>query len=427
MKESIKIMTAAMATTLLLTGCSVSAGKSPREDGEPDKAKAPFDYSEVANTTVSDEEAFISEYNRYSFELLSRIASSEGDTNVMVSPASVMMAFDVVAAGANGDTLTQLTDLFANSADPLEQQAFAAALMERINSAEDIEFTCANAIWNNSDVLGSKINPDYVEYVFDTFGADAREEAFNSETVDKINAWINENTDGMIDNVLRDLPNNTAMVVANAIAFDAQWETPFSESDEAAFTNAGGETQWVSMLSDEMNFYYETDEAEGFIRYYEGSEYAFVAILPKDETINANEFLASFTGEDFEEFMNSDTIGNVRVMMPEFESDYDVKLNDYLVSMGAIDAFDEDLADFSGIAEDSRLYVDLALHNTHINVTEEGTQAAASTVIVMRDVSCAMPADDIKVIKCDRPFAYAIIETSTNMPVFVGTVNSIDA
>lgn len=425
MKRSIKIITAAMATTLLFTGCSISAGKSPREDEEPDKAKAPFDYSEVSNTTVSDEEAFISEYNRYSFELLSRIASSEGNTNVMVSPASVMVAFDVVAAGANGDTLTQLTDLFANSADPLEQQAFAAALMDRINSAENIEFSCANAIWNNSNVLGSKINPDYVEYVFDTFGADAREEAFDNGTVDRINAWISDNTDGMIDNVLNDLPVNTAMVVANAIAFNAQWETPFSGSDEAEFTNANGETQWVNMLSDEMDFYYETDEAEGFIRYYEGSEYAFVAILPKDETVNANEFLASFTGEDFEEFMNSDTIGTVKIRLPEFESDYDVQLNDYLIAMGAEDAFDEDLADFSGISEESELYVDQALHNTHIKVTEEGTQAAASTVIVMRDVSCAVPAENIKVISCDRPFVYAIIETSTNMPIFVGTVNNL--
>ena len=425
MRRSIRVMTAAMALSILFTGCSVHSGHSRREDEEPAKAKAPFDYSEVSNTTVSDEDRFISEYNRYSFELLSQIAGAEGAANVMVSPTSIMMAFDVVAAGANGDTLTQLTDLFAKGTDPMEQQAFAAALMERINDAEGVEFSCANAIWNNSSILGSKISPDYVEYVGDVFGADAREEEFNGRTADKINAWISENTNGMIEGMIDDIPVSTAMVVANAIAFDAKWAVQFEEPDTAMFTNANGESSWVDMLSEDTNSYLETDLAEGFIKKYEGGEYAFVAIIPKDETVNANDFLASFTGEDFEEFLASTKTGDVTIKLPCFEFDYDTDLGSALTAMGAGDAFDPDLADFSGISEESPLYINKAIHSTHIKVTSEGTQAAAATVIYMYEACCEPEVQARRIIACDRPFVYAIIETSTGMPVFIGTVNNL--
>ena len=421
MKSLLKVMTGAMATVLLATGCAVPAVKAPAEDEEP--KEIPFKYEDVAGTELTNEDYLISEYNRYAFELMSNVASGAGAENVMVSPTSVMMAMDVVAAGANGSTLEQLTDLFAEGEDPLVQQAFAANLMDRINNSQDVEFACANAIWNNTLVLGDRMNSSYIDYVSEVFRAEAREEAFDDETKDRINEWISDNTDGMIEDMIKSLPTSTAMVVANAIAFDAEWDAAFNESYPGVFTDYSGESIEVTMLEDRMQSYYETEDAIGFAKLYEGGEYAFVAILPKDTEISANEFLAGFTGSDFEEFMNSETEEQVTVRMPEFEYDYSLQLKPVLIDMGAEVPFDPDEADFSRIADPSDLYIDQVIHNTHISVTEEGTRAAAATAIVLTDGACMI--EQTKEINCDRPFAYVIIETSTNMPVFVGTVNNL--
>ena len=428
-----KLMTGALAGAMLLSfaGCNSTSGKITKAEKLADdpKAEAAFDYDAVRKTSY-DEDIYSSDYNKYAFNIMSVTASNEtGDTNIMISPASVMFAMDLCAAGANGDTLEQINGVFTESGDPLEQQAFASEMMDKINGADKIDFNCANAIWNNSEIVGDKISQDYVSYVGDTFEAEITATKFTDKTADEINEWVSEQTNGMIEDLIENLPSETAMVLVNAIAFEGEWAEAYDDYqvEDGEFTSSSGKTQDVTMLYSTEGVYFETEEATGFMKYYEGEDYAFIAILPTDESISANEFVQGFTGEDYMEFIGSKTTEyDVYTMLPEFENDYKASLVGILQEMGVEDAFIEGTADFTGISSQNMLYITEVIHQTHIELDRNGTKAAAATAVFMEDAACEMPVEVPSVeVYCDRPFAYAIVDVETMNPVFIGTVNSV--
>ena len=157
-KKGIKVLTGALAASMLLGGCTFTTNKNPIKDDV--NAKTDINLNEV-KTTQFDQEVMDEQYRRYCFDLLSQtVRDYGGEGNVMISPASIMMALDMVAAGAKEDSLRQLTDLFAVGQGPLSQQAYAASLMDKINNSKDVDFSCANAVWNNSLLLGDMVNTE---------------------------------------------------------------------------------------------------------------------------------------------------------------------------------------------------------------------------------------------------------------------------
>ncbi len=155
-----RVMAAGLIACTLLSGCAQTKRSSAPVKNYPN-VKTEINLNEVSNKSF-DKDKMNAEYGRYSFELMAKIAAdADTNCNIMISPASIMMALDMCAAGAKGKTLKQLTDLFAKDADPLEQQAFASELMKRINNAQKIDFSCANAIWSNETFLGDKMNIEY--------------------------------------------------------------------------------------------------------------------------------------------------------------------------------------------------------------------------------------------------------------------------
>ena len=429
--KDIKIITALMASAMLLGGCNagnVSPVTSMPLRNDPE-IKTEINLRDVQGTKY-DEAEMDALYREYCFNILSQTVRDCGGTdNIMISPASIMMALDMVAAGAKGDSLSQLTDLFARGQGPLTQQAYAANLMDKINGAKDVDFSCANAVWNNGKILGDSVNMDYVDYIKDTFLAEYTVTEFDGNTPAEINAWVYEHTDHMIEEVIDQLDPLTVMVLVNAISFDAKWEEPYEEDNvnDGQFTAHDGTTSEVTYLSDKTNAYYETDKAKGFIKYYKGGEYAFLAILPTDESISANDFAASFTAEDYEAFINSVTYDyEVYSKMPEFESDFVYVANDTLKNLGVTDVFSDATSDLSGIAgKPGDIYVSRVIHKTHIEVDSNGTRAAAVTAVTLRVKGAEPVTEEFKTVYCNRPFVYAIVDTETMAPVFIGTVNEV--
>ena len=427
-KKDIKVLTGVMAASLLLGGCTGRTPSSKPLKNDP-SVKAAIDFSEVKKTGY-DKDLMDAEYKRYCFDLLSQtVRDYGGEGNVMISPASIMIALDMVAAGAKEDSLRQLTDLFAVGQGPLSQQAYAASLMDKINSSKDVDFTCANAVWNNSLLLGDMVNTEYVGYIRETFLAEYTVTEFNEKTCDEINGWIYDHTDKKIKKMIDELDRDTAMVLVNAIAFDGKWEDPYKKDDvkEGDFTASNGNVQKATFLNDTSYVYFETDKATGFTKNYKGGEYAFLAILPKDASISANEFAKSFTSKDYENFINSRTTEyKVYSKMPEFKSDFKLLMNDTVKNLGAGDIFEPGKADFSGIAgKPGDLYVSVVLHQTHIEVDANGTRASAATVVMMTKGASVDSVSNERYVNCDRPYLYAIVDTKTMSPVFIGTVNEV--
>ena len=423
-----KAMTAALSAMLMFTGCANQRPANTEPLKNDPQLKTELKLNEVDGKKF-DEEKLNAEYDRYSFKMMAEIAANANEKcNIMISPASIMMALDMVAAGSKGETLKQLNDLFASNTDPLEQQAFASELMKRINASKKLKFVCANAIWSDSGILGGKINSEYTKYIKKTFDAEFNSVPFGPDTHNSVNKWVDDKTNHMIP-TLFDAPfdPNTVMVLVNAIRFEAEWATGYREEQirDMKFKGTEGEKK-TEMLTGTENDYYSTDKATGFIKYYMGEEYAFIAILPTDEKANANDFIKNFTYDDYKKFIDSRTRTKVYTVMPEFKSDYSAELNEYLMALGVKDAFNDSKADLTGIADPSagRLYVSHVIHKTHIEVDRKGTKAAAATGITL-DVKGAMPMEEQKEVICNRPYAYMIVDASTMNPIFIGTVNNV--
>ncbi|MBO4681943.1 MAG: serpin family protein [Clostridiales bacterium] len=425
-----RALTAGLAAMMLLTGCAknMPAPTQTKTLTNDPKVKAEINLDAVATKTF-DEDKMNAGYGEYTFKMLAATAANAKKANIMISPASIMMALDMCAAGAKDETLKELNDLFAKDSDPLEQQAFAAELMKRINNAQKVDFACANAVWCNEKVLVDGANKAYVNYIKNTFGAEFRSTKFDNHTHEGINKWVDEKTNHMIDKIFdQPLNSKTAMVLVNAIRFEGKWKMAYDEDNVLTkeFKGTNG-TKNVKMLASTENLYFSSDKATGFIKFYEGDEYGFLAILPNDEKVSANDFVKNFSYEDYKKFINNRQATEVIAQMPEFKSDYLTELKPLLQALGVKQAFEPDTANFKGMADTmlDNIFISSVLHKTHIEVDRQGTKAAAVTAVRMEANAAMEPKPEPKRVICDRPYVYAIVERSTMNPIFIGTVNNV--
>ena len=212
------------------------------------------------------------------------------------------------------------------------------------------------------------------------------------------------------------------MNIIKAVCFDAQWAVKYEKSDilDGTFYNADGSAETVQFLrSEESRYISSADGTRGMIKNYKGGKFAFAALLP-DEDTDIADFVAGLDGQAFLSLIQSAEPVPVNVVLPKFTYDCDMSLVDSLQALGLTDAFGA--ADFSGISKTQQLAISDVIHKTHIELDENGTKAAAVTAIIM-DEAASAPAE--LSVTFDRPFGYAIIDTATGLPLFLGTVTSL--
>ena len=356
----------------------------------------------------------------FGFELFKRTLA-DGD-NALVSPVSVMAALAMATDGANGATLAEMEKVLGMSNEDLRK--YYGGYVHPANSSEELKF--ANSLWLRND--GSfQVNKHFVERTLTAYGADVFSEPFNVDTKDKINYWISENTDGEIKNMLDEIPPEAVSYIVNTVLFEAEWARQYNESDvreNQTFTAANGETQTVTMLSSEESYFVRIGKTKGFVKNYKGGEYAFVGLLP-DEGVSVEEAAASFSGEEFTKAVTNLEYKPVTVNIPKFSFDCKFELNETLKAMGMPTAFNAWEADFTNLGASplGNIYIGRVLHNTFIRFDENGTKAGAATAI---EFDCEGAMMDMEYLTFDRPFIYAIVDTSTGMPLFIGAVENFN-
>ena len=238
-----------------------------------------------------------------------------------------------------------------------------------------------------------------------------------------MNMWVNRKTDGMIGNIIDKIDPNNVMFLINAIAFDAEWENKYNGSTNGTFTAFNGIKSTVKMMSTSESKYIDDGKVTGFIKSYKDNKYSFVALLPYEES-SINDYISTLTGESLLAEINSAQHISIETQLPKFSSQYSLEMKDALMALGMNTAFDENTANFSKLGKSSggNLYIANIIHKTYIEVNEGGTKAGASTVTGMANKGVAIVG---KAVILDRPFVYAIIDNSTNLPIFIGTVMDI--
>ena len=383
-----------------------------------------------SNENVSEdakiEDEFKLAHSEFALELMKRQFSD--DENVMISPYSIMQALGMLTNGAKNNTQKELEDVMGGlSVDKLNEYL----RIWRMNQPDDeyCKLNTANSIWALNDKEIIDPTPEFLQITAENYNAEFYLAPFDDTTLTDINAWINEKTDEMIPEMLKEIPPNAVMYLINAIAFDAKWEKPY-EHDRAVpydFTCYNGDIQEAQMLCSTESLIIKDSHATGMSKYYKGEKYAFVALLP-EEDMTVTEYIDSLTPEHFSKlFAKPKTVSykdTYTVRLPKFTYKCKSNLNDTLQDMGMKDAFSEVKADFSKLdRSDGSPYVSNVYHDTFIQLDEDGTKAAAATVIEMSKNSISMPPENE--LNFDRPFVYAIVDTETDMPVFLGTLTSI--
>ncbi|MSC84895.1 serine protease [Eubacterium sp. am_0171] len=352
-------------------------------------------------------------------------ASRQENSEVLISPVSVLYALAMTANGAEGETLTQMEDVLGLSVEELNPYLYA--YKEALASGNKYKLDLANSIWFKEDE-SLTVNPDFLQANADWYDAELYQAPFDNSTLKDINNWVSDKTDGMIEDILDEIPDEAIMYLINAIAFDAEWENIYKENEVMAdvFTTENGSEQIAELMYSEENEYLEDENTTGLIKYYKDGKYAFAGLLPK-EGISVSEYISSLTGEKLMRLLNNSQSVPVDAAIPKFENEYDTEMSEILKDMGMTNAFDPGMADFSGLgtSTDGNIYINRVLHKTYIAVDEQGTKAGAATAVELMTEAAMIDSAEHKTVYLNRPFIYMLIDSEAKLPVFMGTVMDI--
>ncbi len=363
------------------------------------------------------DDTFVSAAAKLGFTLLN---AGSGKESRMVSPVSVLYALGLAANGAAGDTRTQMENALFAGVKTTEFNQYFRYFSQNQPQSEKIKLNVANSAWINTL---SDFTPDpwFLINAANFFSADVYGVNYAAPgSAGRINAWTSEKTDGMIQKIVDELAPKSPLMLINAVLFDGKWKQTYADKDvrDRAFTSYDGSEAEREFLSSKESVYFRLGKGIGFERPYD-EKYSFVGILP-DAGTDVFDYAATIDGEAFVKALKNETRLNDRVFvdMPSFTFDYSAELSETLAGLGMPLAFSDD-ADFSAMgagAED--FFISSVLHKTRIELTREGTRAAAVTAITFG--TTAIRQDQPVYITLDRPFVFAIVDSETKLPVFCG-------
>lgn len=344
----------------------------------------------------------------------------EDNQNGLVSPMSAVMCLALVANGTDGETRAQIEEALGMKIEDLNKCLYA--YRQVLKTEKDCKLTLANSVWYREK--GLSVNESFLQTCADWYNTVQYASPFDATTVQDINNWVKENTDGMIRQIVKpEDVESSVMYLINTLVFDAKWEEEYEKKQilDDVFTCRDGKKSDVKMMCSDETRYLTAEGAVGFAKNYKGGAYSFVGLLP-DEGTDIYDFAASLTGEKWLSMWQNMSYAALDVKIPEFKYEAGSVLNDTLAAIGMTDMFDSAKADFSalGHSELGNLYCSKIEQKTVIDVSRKGTKAAAVT---WGEIGCTSAAPETPIrITLDRPFVYAIVDNATGLPIFLGTV-----
>ena len=412
MKKRIAALVLAACMVLPLLGCSGRMSAQNLTGGVAARTIS-------TQTDLTDGSAAVMDF---AAALLQQTAGKEG---VLLSPVSLLYALGMTANGASGETLAQLEQVTGMDRDTLNDYLYTYR-MSLPENTKKCKLSLADSIWVR-DIF--RVEDSFLDSCVNYYDAEVYRSAFDQSMADDLNRWVSDKTDGMIDKLLEEAPGDLTMLyLVNAVCFDAKWQEPYEKSqlqEGAVFTAADGTRQTADLLWSQESIYLADDNTTGFMKYYDGGRYAFVGLLPSED-VSLEDYIAGLTGGKLHALLTGHSYGQVEAAIPRFTASSSLELGEALRRMGVTDAFDVARADLRamGGAANDQLHISSVLQKTYLELDENGTRAAAVTVVT--NDTAAAPAEPCRVV-LDRPFVYMIVDTHANLPLFLGTVTQMNA
>jgi serpin B len=353
--------------------------------------------------------------NQFALRFYSHISQDDKEGNIFFSPTSILTAFAIAYEGAQGNTATEMEQVFGFEPEDSARHEGFANMQQRLNfEGQNNTLSIANALW-----LAKNFEPydDYVSNVENYYSGKVESVDFASKekSLDIINQWIHDNTSGKIEKIFETLDPETNLAITNAIYFKGIWEEPFEKDRTATapFHVGDGLTVNVPMMELKTTYLNQTETPTARILElpYEGSKTSMLILLPNEiDGLRALE--DSLSAENIGAWQEDYTKIKTKAYIPKFKLETDYDLIPPLVGLGVHDAFGN--ADFSGISE-LDLFIYKAAHKAIVEVNEEGTEAAAATGMAMLDSG---PVE----FRADHPFVFVIQDNETGQILFMGRV-----
>jgi serpin B len=432
--KTIGLCTITVLAILLIffAGCT---GTAPVQPVSPTVEKTPVGQTPtpVIITDAGSTKAVADANNRFAFDLYSHLAKDKEYTgsNIFFSPFSLSSALAITYEGARGKTADEIQSVLYFPENDSSRRGGFSDLNAGINNGDSsYSLRTANALW------AEKTYPFLTEYVSTSerfYGAKITNLDFKGHPEDSritINSWVENNTEDRIKDLIPAgvIGPLTRLVITNAIYFKGDWVEQFDKNQtiDAEFMMAPGKTVKIPMMQrtdeDAEYMYAENNDLQMLSMPYEnttGKKLLMVVLLPKADNLTTTE--ASLSVDTLSGLQQSATSRRVMVYFPKFTLKTKYSLPDTLGAMGMPTAF-TDNADFSGMDGTKNLLISDVIHQTFVDVNEEGTEAAAATAVVMRPAAAHANPEPVPVFRADHPFIFLIQDDETGAILFMGRV-----
>ena len=425
MERTIAYLLCAALLAALLCSCGGSAAPAspaPTSATAPEQVKLPNVEMLAAVTTPDPALAGDASTAALGFAA-ALLRQTEGD-NRLLSPVSILCALGMVLGGAQGETRSQMEAALGISCEALD--AFLGPWLSALAAEEESALRAADGIWI-ADRPDLRIAEAFLTRNRECYGAAVEQCPFDAAALARINDFVSRHTDGMIPELLNGLSEEAVMVLVNALAFEADWETPYREDEvrHGVFRPETGKEQEAEFLHHREKVFLSDENTTGFMKYYADRRYAFAALLPA-EGMKLEDYVSSLTGEKLLGLLEGAKQTPVETVTPKFETAYSVELTEALNALGMTDVFDAGLADLSALGtcdNGDNLFIGQVVHKTFLKLDEKGTRAGAATAVTVYASSAEMNPPPRVVL--DRPFVYLLLDTETNLPLFIGIVSDV--
>jgi len=414
MKNIIKqrLIVAVVSSVIMLTSCEKK--DTIEQSGDP-----------VNITTEVYQKEVIDSANRFAFDLFKPILTdAKGTENIMISPFSITSALSMTLNGATGETFEAMRKTLGLEQKTLEQinNTYLKLMTEMVPVDKRVVVEIANSVWVEKRLI---VKQPFITELQKSYKAEARDiDVTNPDAVNIVNGWIAEKTHDKITDMLDKLDPDLAMLLINAVYFNGKWRYRFdkAETKEEPFYSTPSVSKTVPMMhqTENLKAVKRNNLTIAEIPYGQGN-YTMVVVLP-DENVTTSDVANSLTPSMWQEWMGllAENTHKVDLSIPRFKYMYKRLLNDDLIGLGMGIAF-TDFANFDNIS-DQGLKISRVLHQTFIDTNEEGTEAAAATVVEIV-FTTASPTPLVVKVTLDHPFLYFIRETSTGTVLFMGRVS----
>ena len=383
-------------------------------------------------------DSVVAQNSAFAFELYQQLKAKA--ENLFFSPYSILTVLAMTYVGARANTAQQMAQVlhFDLEQQPFHQ-AFGQLQQHLAQNSSGVLLNSANALWIEQ-TLG--LLEDFVEVNQDNYQGELYPVDFRNETEAvrlKINAWVEEKTQGKIQDILTagDLTLLTQLVLVNALYFKGNWVYPFEPelTQQMSFGVTLEKHVEVLMMQVEEYFNYAENDNMQIIELSYGKscgddewnyepvlaveDFSMLIFLPKKRD-GLFELESTLNAARYEQLLNQMTQAKVKVFLPKFKLTNRFELSRVLTQMGMPDAFCEQ-ADFSGINGTQALFISKIIHKTFIEVNEEGTEAAAATIVdIMLGLGPELEEEPPYVFKADHPFLFLIRHKPSKTILFLG-------